>query len=165
MTTFRDWLGGQEDRDDATGWTARFWRDLPDKPRLSSPNSIERHMRERGLFESQAGLTEAWDTTMAEYRQQRMIHAATETGVTPEQLAASVARHPSSSPAGERAAPQNVYTGWPQAYLESMNAKLDAIMTAMGLSPAGVVLGYDGDAPPIDWQAAFDTADHDAVAE
>jgi hypothetical protein len=72
MATFVQWLKDQEKREgDPVGWFACYWRDLEDKPRLSSPASIAKHLEDRGLFQSVNGLTEAYDATLAEFRAAR----------------------------------------------------------------------------------------------
>lgn len=155
MATFSSWLSGQISREDQVGWVARYWRDLDGKPRLSSPVSIEGHLRQRGLFESQDGLADAWTAVTGEYRQGRLVAAAADAGVTTEQLAASIERHPSGQEplpgmdglADVKPAPVT---------LEILDAKLDAICVALGITiPAGsVTAGMIGpDLPPIDWAA------------
>lgn len=78
MTTFVQWLHAQEKReDDPVGWFARYWRDLPQRPRLSSPASIARHLEDRGLFaENAPHLQQAYDATLKEYRHVRDQTAA-----------------------------------------------------------------------------------------
>lgn len=72
MTSFVQWLKDQEKREhDPVGWFATYWRTLEDKPRLSSPASIAKHLEDRHLFESVNGLTEAYDATLSEYRKFR----------------------------------------------------------------------------------------------
>jgi hypothetical protein len=85
MGTYVQWLKEQEHREnDPVGWFAQFWRDLPDKPRLSAPASISKHLEDRDLFRLTPGLTEAHDTALSEYRKQReqtVRAVATEAGV------------------------------------------------------------------------------------
>jgi hypothetical protein len=84
MATFFNWLTDQKDRQDATGYFARYWIELKPKPRLSSPSSILSHLedREEGGFRDQAiewkegtctglQIREAFDLTLAEYRKVR----------------------------------------------------------------------------------------------
>ena len=88
MTTFAGWLADQRKRDDAVGWFARYWRDLPETPRLSSPASIGSHLEDRttkpgqnkagerlpfGFTDPDGGnyVRDAYDATLHEYRQVR----------------------------------------------------------------------------------------------
>lgn len=85
MTTFAGWLADQRKRDDAVGWFARYWRDLPETPRLSSPASIGSHLEDRttkpgqnkagerlpyGFTDPDGGnyVRDAYDATLHEYR-------------------------------------------------------------------------------------------------
>ena len=159
MATFSSWLMDQRSREDQVGWVARYWKDLPDKPRMSSPVSIEGHLRQRGLMDSQEGLAEAWDLVMTEYRQQRLVTAATDAGVTPEQMAASIDRHPSTGRyAAESAGGVVIAASGVPVTLELVSAKLDAVLAHLGIAVPDVTL------PPLDWQAMWDAADHDAAA-
>jgi hypothetical protein len=85
MTTFVGWLRDQQKREgDPVGWFANYWDRLEGKPRLSSPASIAKHLEDRGLFQAQHGLTEAYDATLSEYRKIRagvVKAAAAESGV------------------------------------------------------------------------------------
>jgi hypothetical protein len=81
MATFRTWLSAQEKREDQVGWFACYWRDLEGTPRLSSPSSIGDHLRQRGLFEQQAGLAEAYDAVTEAFRAHRAAEAA---GIQPQ---------------------------------------------------------------------------------
>ena len=85
MTTFVQWLNKQADRqDDPVGWFARYWRDLPQRPRLSSPASIARHLEDRGLFvENAPHLQQAYDATLKEYRHVRDQVVQEVSGVDP----------------------------------------------------------------------------------
>jgi hypothetical protein len=162
MVTFSAWLGDQRKRDDQTGWVAKFWAELDQKPRLSSPASIERHIAERGLFESNAGLREAWDAMMGEYRQQRLVNAAAEGGVTPEQLAAGSAQPlPGMSPGEIVAGAAQAGLAAAQAHdpgpvtLELLDHKLTMIMTALGikggLRPEHAMIMPPVPLPPLNW--------------
>lgn len=88
MTTFAGWLADQRKREDAVGWFARYWRDLPSTPRLSSPASICSHLEDRttqpgqdkagnrlpfGFTDPDGGqhVRDAYDATLHEYRQVR----------------------------------------------------------------------------------------------
>jgi hypothetical protein len=156
MPTFSTWLYDQVNRSDQAGYVAKTWRDLPQKPRLSSPLSIEKHLRDRGLWEAQEGLAEAWEVMMSEYRQQRLVAAAQEAGVTPEQFASRQPPLPGMSPgelvssaaAAGTAAAAAVTT---HVSLASLDAKLDAICAHLGIAPAG-----EPGPEPIDWQAIWD---------
>jgi hypothetical protein len=102
MGTFVQWLSDQKDRQDATGWFARYWKELTPKPRLSSPASILSHLedREEGGFRSEQiefkdgtctglQLREAFDLTLKEYREvraQTVEAAAAADGVQQPQL-------------------------------------------------------------------------------
>jgi hypothetical protein len=153
MTTFSAWLTAQRDRTDEVGFASRFWRDLPDRPRMSSPASIEGHLRQRGCFDAEQGLAQAWDSTMSEYRQQRIITSAADAGVTlvPNSPGAVVA---AAAEAGRQAAAAVTA----HVSLASLDAKLDAICAHLGIA----VPVADGPVP-LDWQAIWDGAQ--AVAE
>lgn len=160
MATFSSWLSDQIKREDQVGWVARYWKDLSDKPRLSSPVSIEGHLRQRGLFESQDGLADAWTVVTGEYRQGRLVAAAADAGVTTEQLAASIERHPSGHDYAQDPLPgmdgQQADVRPAPVTLEILDAKLDAICIRLGITiPAGTITaGMLGpDLAPIDWAA------------
>ena len=110
MTTFAGWLAEQRKREDAVGWFARYWRDLPETPRLSSPASIASHLEDRttkpgqdkagerlpfGFTDPDGGnyVRDAYDQTLHQYREVRaqiVQSAAADAGVagdTPEQPA------------------------------------------------------------------------------
>jgi hypothetical protein len=169
MVTFSGWLKEQRDRSDQVGWAAKYWRDLADTPKLSNPGNIERHMRDRGLFESQEGLAEAWEVTMTEYRQQRIVASARDAGITPEQLAQPdpLPGMPSPGEIVASATQAGVLAGArvpsPGVSLAGLDAKLNAILAHLGI--AQPVMPVETPFEPIDWQAAWDAADHEAVAE
>lgn len=165
MATFSSWLYDQRKREDQVGWVARYWKDLPDKPRLSSPVSIEGHLRQRGLLDSQEGLADAWAVVTDEYRQQRLVAAASDAGVTPEQLAASIERHPSGRDLDQDPLPL------PEpgpVTLELLDHKLAMIMTALGirggLRPEHAAVFPPAPPEPIDWPALWEQAKIDAAA-
>ena len=166
MATYMQWLNGQVKRDDSVGWFSRYWRDLPDKPRLSSPDSIRKHLEQRELFASQEGLAAAYEATLSEYRQDHIQEAAAHAGMVLPGMTPVVA------PA-ERSAPSSAYTGWPQQYLEAMNHKLDLICRALGikggLEPEQAVIIPAPPPPetwtPQQWEAMYATADHAAEPE
>ena len=98
MTTFAGWLAEQRKRDDAVGWFARYWRDLPSTPRLSSPSSIATHLEDReghpgqdkaggylpyGFRDPQGGshVRDAYDATLTEYRAVRAQIVQSASGV------------------------------------------------------------------------------------
>jgi hypothetical protein len=84
MVSFVAWMHDQEKREgDPVGWFACYWRDLENKPRLSSPASIAKHLEDRGLFQSVNGLTEAYDRTLAEFR---AVRAGSPLQPVPDQL-------------------------------------------------------------------------------
>lgn len=159
MATFSSWLMDQRGREDQVGWVARYWKDLPDKPRMSSPVSIEGHLRQRGLFESQEGLADAWTVVTGEYRQGRLVAAAADAGVTTEQLAASIERHPAGGTLVQDPLPGmdgRADVKPAPVTLEALSGKLDAILVHLGIViPAGsVTAGMPGpELPPIDWAA------------
>lgn len=165
MATFAAWLTAQRNRDDQTGWVAKFWRDLPDTPRLSNPANIEKHLRERGLFEQTEGLPEAWGVMMTEYRQQRIVNAAKDAGVTPEQLSGGV-QEPLpglESPAGGLPVPDPG-----PVTLELLDHKLTMIMTALGikggLRPEHAMIMPAPPLPPLDWQGMWEQAQREMAA-
>ena len=154
------------------GWVARYWKDLPDKPRLSSPVSIEGHLRQRGLLESQEGLAGAWAVVTDEYRQQRLVAAASDAGVTPEQLAASIERHPSGHDyAQQEPLPGMADLPLPAAEpvtLELLDHKLTMIMTALGikggLRPEHAMIMPPVPPEPIDWAQLWADAQAEQAA-
>lgn len=179
MATFSSWLMDQRSREDQVGWVARYWKDLADKPRMSSPVSIEGHLRQRGLLDSQEGLAEAWEVVMTEYRQQRLVAAAADAGVTTEQLAASIERHPSGSQLVQDPLPGLADAEPVPVTLELLDAKLDAVLgvlgaltTAMGITVATGTITAQRIATgtivtplePIDWPAIWEQAKIDAAA-
>jgi hypothetical protein len=124
-------------------------------------------MRDRGLFESQEGLAEAWEVTMTEYRQQRIVASARDAGITPEQLAQQEPGMPSPGEIVASATQAGVLAGArvpsPGVSLSLLSAKLDAILAHLGI--AQPVMAAAEPFEPIDWQAAWDAADHEAAAE
>lgn len=173
MATFSAWLMDQRSREDQVGWVARYWKDLPDKPRLSSPVSIEGHLRQRGLLDSEQGLAEAWEVVTGEYRQQRLVAAASDAGVTPEQLAASIERHPSGHDYAQDALPGLAAGELPlpapePVTLELLDHKLTMIMTALGirggLRPEHAMIMPAPPPEPIDWPALWEQAKIDQAA-
>lgn len=107
MTTFAGWLNDQRKREDAVGWFARYWRDLPETPRLSAPSSFASHLEDReshpgqdkagnrlpyGFRDPDGGsyVRDAYDATLAEYRNVRAQIVQSVAGVpddAPEQPA------------------------------------------------------------------------------
>ena len=174
MATFSSWLMDQRSREDQVGWVARYWKDLPDKPRLSSPVSIEGHLRQRGLLESQEGLADAWTVVTDEYRQQRLVAAASDAGVTPEQLAASIERHPSGRDYAQEPLPgmaAGEVLPMPEPLpvtLEILDHKLTMIMTALGirggLRPEQAMIMPAPPEDPIDWAALWAEAQAEQAA-
>jgi hypothetical protein len=139
VTTFAGWLSEQRKREDAVGWFARYWRDLPETPRLSSPASIASHLEDRttkpgqnkagerlpyGFTDPEGGVhvRDAYDQTLHEYRAVRaqiVQSAAQEDGLpagAPEppagpQSAAGVAVAAATAAAQEAAARHPVTSG------------------------------------------------------
>ena len=137
------------------GHAARAWFGLDSKPRLSNPSNIEKHMQQRGLFEADPELGPAWDTTMIEYRQQRLASAAADAGVTPGQLGAMISDPlPGMAVQAAPRAPQSA-----EQVLADVSVRLEAIERALGklMAAMGLELGWD---VPIDWQALADAAEH-----
>lgn len=146
MTTFAGWLAEQRKREDAVGWFARYWHDLPETPRLSSPSSICAHLEDRtakpgqdkagnylpfGFKDPDGGghVRDAYDQTLHEYRAVRtqiVSSAVPEAGVPGPQDDAGV------TPGAIAGA------GMPGAG-ESLSAPPDG-MTAQPQSPAGVAV-------------------------
>jgi hypothetical protein len=104
---------------------------------------------------------------MTEYRQQRIVASARDAGITPEQLAQQEPGMPSPGEIVASATQAGVLAGArvpsPGVSLSLLSAKLDAILAHLGI--AQPVMPVETPFEPIDWQAAWDAADHEAVAE
>lgn len=183
MTTFTQWLHDQEKReDDPVGWFARYWRDLDQRPRLSSPASIARHLEDRGLFEAEKPhLQQAYDATLREYRHVRDQTVQQVSGVdlsAPQEplpgMPGVPAAPPPVSPAAavEQAARAGMAAAAaaraPQTQLDRIEASLEAI--AGGLAAILEILGLANPAdaaeslPEIPWGDLFAAADMTAEA-
>ena len=179
MTTFVQWLHAQEKReDDPVGWFARYWRDLPQRPRLSSPASIARHLEDRGLFvENAPHLQQAYDATLKEYRHvrdqtvQEAISAAQPLPGMPEPDAESLPSSPGqwvehAAQAGMAAAAQAARPATQLDRIETLLAvvsrKLEGIERVLGLASDedGAVLPAE-----LPWGDLYAVADMTAEAD
>lgn len=180
MVSFVSWMKEQEKREqDPVGWFARYWRDL-EHPRLSSPASIAKWLEDQGLFQSVNGLTEGYDTTLAEYRHVRegvVRDTAQGAGITlPEHGPQEPAEPPGQGLAGQAVAhatqeglaaaqaqiplpdlPRRAQTGT-GAMLEEIRQSqarcammLGMIMGHLGLAVPPDGAELDGDLPWADW--------------
>jgi hypothetical protein len=159
------WLLTRDNSNDETGWFLRYWRDLPDHPRLSSPDSIRKHLEQRGLFTAQEGLSQAFDATIEAYRLSRVDMATRPAQpVLPGMEAAAAV--PSAAPATLEGLAET---------LAVMDHKLTMIMTALGikggLRPEQAMImppppALPGEPYPAEaWASWFATADHAAELE
>lgn len=161
MASFVNWLNEQARRDnDPVGWFARYWRDLPEHPRLSSPASIARHLEDRGLFASTEGLTTAYDAALKEYRTVRSQVVQDVSGVPlPPEVQDPGLAVQQATQAGIAAAQAHRVPAPTQ--LDRIEAKLDRIMGILGADvtwPEPVV-------PGIAWHELFAVADMAAEVE
>lgn len=181
MATFTQWLTGQTGRNDPVGEFARYWKDLDRKPRLSSPASIATYLEdlEPGGFRDSSvsfhhapTLRAAYDATLKEYRSERaqVAQAVVDSTGSPagpsgdssaEQAAAGLmdaveqTQQAAQIQAAVPASTAGVQPGQPgywSAVIGRVEAKLDQIMTAMGLayspaSTAGSIRPDDEGAP------------------
>lgn len=192
MTTFVQWLNDQRKRQDLVGEFATFWHNLKQRPRLSSPVSILKHLDERQLLpqplraSSPDGapvptVQDAYDATLHEYRANRgeLVRAVVDEAQDPlpgmpeqpvtaagEALARSRAIHPSTgiySPAEDEPEPHPGAPATPGVF----HARLKRIEHKIDLimMSLGVQDGYGPPQPDgIDWQQLWDMADHEAQA-
>ena len=145
--TFVSWLHDQEQREDSIGWFAQYWAGLGEKPRLSAHESVRKHLNDRHLLSgegAQPGLAEAFDTALAEYRQQRILNAAGDANAT---LSDSVARHPSMAVNADL-----------RAFMEQVLNDLYLIKTALGIKDV-MHVAPETDKGDLDWQPLWEMAE------
>jgi hypothetical protein len=187
MATFTQWLKDQHKREDAVGWFSRYWDELPDHGRLSSPASIASHLEERpeGGFTdpAQPHLRDAYDQTLREYRRERASIAQAVVDGAPQPELPGMPQQAAGEPqetvekrlvqetVSKRLAdmePPELKEGQPgfwqqrfdrqEARQKRMEAKLDLVVGA--LINAGLIR-----TEPIDWRALASAADFSAAVD
>lgn len=128
MATFQQWLTGHEDdpADSPIGWLARQWKALEgDRPRVSSPTGIEKHLISRAPAEQPAGdqwtgyVHQAVAAATAEYKTDKMREQSTGSTVSSSEQIAHAGPVQPEIPGVAPAGAINPATGKPPAVISS----------------------------------------------